>query len=49
MKAKAIKAFQRLLDCEQDMIRTLALYSIDDIGGYPGRVPGHLQIHPGKI
>ena len=32
-KAKALEAFQRLLDCDQDMIRTLALNSIDDIGG----------------
>jgi hypothetical protein len=32
-KARALEAFQRLLDCDQDMIRTLALNSIDDIGG----------------
>jgi tetratricopeptide (TPR) repeat protein len=35
MKAKAIKAYARLLDCDQDMIRTLALGSINDINGSP--------------
>lgn len=36
IKSKALKAFHRVLDCDQDMIRTLALNSIDDIGGTPG-------------
>ncbi len=35
MKARAIKAYQRVLDCDQDMIRTIALCSIDDIEGRP--------------
>ncbi len=33
MKARSIEAFQRLLNCDQDMIRTMALASIDNIGG----------------
>lgn len=33
MKARSIEAYQRLLECDQDMIRTLALASIENIGG----------------
>jgi hypothetical protein len=33
MKAKAIKAYNRVLDCDHMFIRTLALSSINDIGG----------------
>jgi len=33
MKAKAVEAYQRILDCDQDMVRTIALNSIDDMGG----------------
>ena len=33
MKVKAIKAYQRVLECDQSMIRTIALTSIDNIGG----------------
>jgi arylsulfatase A-like enzyme len=35
MKAKAIEAFHRVVDCDIDMVRTIALNSIDDIGGTP--------------
>jgi len=35
MRARAIKAYQRLLGCDQDMIRTLALGSIDGFNGSP--------------
>jgi len=33
MKAKAIKAYHRVLECDYDMVRTIALGSIDNIGG----------------
>jgi hypothetical protein len=33
MKSKAIEAFHRVVDCDMDMVRTIALNSIDDIGG----------------
>ncbi|TFH25915.1 MAG: DUF229 domain-containing protein [Bacteroidia bacterium] len=48
MKARAIKAFQRLLDCDQDMIRTLALGSIDDINGTREEFLDICRVIPGK-
>jgi arylsulfatase A-like enzyme len=48
MKAKAIKAFHRVLDCDQDMIRTLALNSIDDIGGTPEEFLDICRLIPAK-
>lgn len=33
LKARSIEAYQRVLECDQDMIRTIALASIDNIGG----------------
>ena len=48
MKAKAIKAFQRLLDCDQDMIRTLALGSINDVNGTPEEFLDICKVVPGK-
>ena len=35
MKAESIEAFHRVVDCDMDMVRTIALNSIDDIGGSP--------------
>lgn len=34
-KDLSVDSFQRILDCEFDMIRTMALNSIDDVGGTP--------------
>ena len=48
MKAKAIKAFHRVLDCDKDMIRTLALNSIDDIGGTPEEFLAICKLIPAK-
>jgi arylsulfatase A-like enzyme len=48
IKARAIKAYARLLDCDQDMIRTLALGSIDDINGTPEEFLDICRVVPGK-
>jgi len=48
MKARSVKAYARLLDCDQDMIRTLALGSIDDINGTPGEFLDLCKVIPGK-
>jgi arylsulfatase A-like enzyme len=48
IKDKAIEAFQRLLDCDEDMIRTLALNSIDDIGGSAGEFLEMCRLVPAK-
>jgi N-sulfoglucosamine sulfohydrolase len=48
MKARAIKAYQRLLDCDQDMIRTLALGSIDDFNGSPEEFLDLCRVIPEK-
>jgi len=48
MKARSIKAYQRLLDCDQDMIRTLALGSIDDFNGSPEEFLDICRVIPGK-
>jgi len=48
MKARAIKAYQRLLDCDQDMIRTLALGSINDLNGTPEEFLDLCRAIPGK-
>ncbi len=48
MKAKAIKAYQRVLDCDQEMIRTLALGSIDDIEGSSEDFLDLCRVVPGK-
>jgi tetratricopeptide (TPR) repeat protein len=48
MKAKAIKAFQRVLDCDYDMVRTIALGSIDDIEGTYEEFLDICKVIPGK-
>lgn len=48
MKSKAIKAYARLLDCDQDMIRTLALGSINDINGSPEEFLDICKLVPAK-
>jgi arylsulfatase A-like enzyme len=48
LKAKALEAFRRLLDSDQDMIRTLALNSIDDIGGSPAEFLDICKLVPAK-
>jgi len=48
MKERAIKAYARLLDCDQDMIRTLAVGSINDINGTPGEFLDICKVIPGK-
>ncbi len=48
VKSKAIKAFHRVVDCEIDMVRTIALNSIDDIGGTPEEFLEICSLIPGK-
>jgi N-sulfoglucosamine sulfohydrolase len=48
MKAESIKAFHRVLDCDQAMIRTIALSSINDIGGTPEEFLDICSVIPGK-
>jgi arylsulfatase A-like enzyme len=47
-KARSIEAFQRLLECDQDMIRTIALSSIDNIGGTSEEFLDICKSIPGK-
>jgi arylsulfatase A-like enzyme len=48
MKTKAIEAFQRVVDCDIDMVRTIALNSIDDIGGTPEEFLDICKLIPAK-
>ncbi|MCD4709751.1 MAG: hypothetical protein K8R52_02820, partial [Bacteroidales bacterium] len=48
MKAKAIKAFHRVLECNHDMVRTIALGSIDNIGGSAEEFLDICMAIPGK-
>jgi len=48
LKVKAIEAFQRVVDCEIDMVRTIALNSIDDIGGSPEEFLDICKLIPAK-
>ncbi|MCK4880722.1 MAG: sulfatase-like hydrolase/transferase [Bacteroidales bacterium] len=48
MKAKAIKAYHRVLECDYDMVRTIALGSIDHIGGSAEEFLDICMAIPGK-
>jgi len=48
MKAKAIKAYHRVVDCDIDMVRTIALSSIENIGGSPEEFLDICKLIPAK-
>ncbi len=48
MKAESIEAFHRVVDCDIDMVRTIALNSIDDIGGSPEEFLDMCKLIPAK-
>jgi arylsulfatase A-like enzyme len=47
-KDLSIESFRRILDCDYDMIRTMALNSIDDVGGTPGEFLEICKLVPAK-